>query len=479
MLALTAQPSFAILGAVKAPQPMASVQWLLLLCIGTAQPLARAQTCPGLWARQLGPLSQSSPAIGRDGTIYIANDAQVLFSLAPTGRTNWFVQTGWDTQQGQHAGTPVIAPDDSIYCGTNLFSPKGEIVRAFPFPLRVCAIMSDGGIYAWSARSNLMSLAPDGSTNWSVQFEHEVSDPIIGPENELYVGGAQTPVTRRDSHDGSVVWTSGPGSPVAIDGAGNICSVLGSNLFVLHPDGTTNFTFAAAGRITTGITIGTDGTLYFGDTNGTFFAVNTNYSPRPNGVPQQFQRWRFSSGGTSLSTGAAAADGTIYMVASRFYSVASIYAIGTNGPQMPPGYPVSVCGSVFLGNFFGSVVTAGVAISTNGSVYVVATNGLFLAVRGSAPLANSAWAMESRDPRHTNRSGGAAITEPVIEGFTSPSNGSTVSFSSEVGRHYSLQSSASLTNWSIHSGSNASGDRASLSATNIQSEQRFFRISSP
>ena len=54
-----------------------------------AQMVLAQSPCSVLWQVHIGPVSQSSPAIGADGSIYIANDLGLLFSISPNGQTNW------------------------------------------------------------------------------------------------------------------------------------------------------------------------------------------------------------------------------------------------------------------------------------------------------------------------------------------------------------------------------------------------------
>src|SRR5881396_1534395 len=82
--------------------------WLFLVLICLASEVLEAQSpCSIMWQVHVGPVSQSSPAIGQDGSIYIANDARLLFSISPAGQTNWAIQSGWDADFHLPNGTAM------------------------------------------------------------------------------------------------------------------------------------------------------------------------------------------------------------------------------------------------------------------------------------------------------------------------------------------------------------------------------------
>jgi len=83
------------------------------------------------------------------------------------------------------------------------------------------------------------------------------------------------------------------------------------------------------------------------------------------------------------------------------------------------------------------------------------------------------------DPRHTARSGGAAITPPKIQQFTRTNNQAQLAFSSEWGRRYSLQTSSDLESWSGIGSVVTNTSVAVLTDTNSPGIERFYRIASP
>jgi len=66
------------------------------------------------WAFKMGNGSQSSPAIGADGTIYVGSEDNNIYAIKPNGTRKWEFKTG-----GSVESSPAISPDGTIYVGSN------------------------------------------------------------------------------------------------------------------------------------------------------------------------------------------------------------------------------------------------------------------------------------------------------------------------------------------------------------------------
>jgi eukaryotic-like serine/threonine-protein kinase len=186
-----------------------------------------------------------SPAIGRDGTIYMAW-WETVYAFAPDGTLRWTFDTG-----GWRVGGPIaLGPGGVVYLpaqylfalkpnGTvkwqsaDLFGPGGSPV-----------ITGDGTIYVNSyLPPTLWAFNPDGSVKWSYQVADccaadVPATPAIGVDGTIYVGES------------------------VLDGS----DIIGVEVAV-NPDGTFKWQYPA-GLSPTSAAIGADGTIYFGTGNG-------------------------------------------------------------------------------------------------------------------------------------------------------------------------------------------------------------------
>ena len=141
----------------------------------------------------------SSPALGPDGTIYVAGGRHV-HAVDPRGEIRWTYETPGRTFS---FSSPAVASDGTIYVGGDDHalhainpdgSPRwtfktGDLIRAPP------SIGADGTIYVPSYDGRLYAVNPDGSERWSVVVERSIggsfarvdSPPSIGPDGAIYV----------------------------------------------------------------------------------------------------------------------------------------------------------------------------------------------------------------------------------------------------------------------------------------------------
>lgn len=186
--------------------------------------------------------TSSSPAIGPDGTIYVAGGRNV-HAVDPRGEIRWTYETA---AMNFFLSSPAVASDGTIYVGGNDHflhainrdgSPRwtfqtGNLIRA------PASIGADGTIYVPSQDGRLYAVGPDGSERWSV-------------------------VVRRppEGFEGSRVSVQSPPS-IGPDGA---IYVLGDGLFAINPGGSIRWRFhtGTSGYRTTPI-LGADGNVYLG-----------------------------------------------------------------------------------------------------------------------------------------------------------------------------------------------------------------------
>jgi len=140
----------------------------------------------------------AAPAIGADGTIYMASNDQILFAVSSTGNQVWALLTG------NASNSPAIGSDGTIYAGADLSSTtgngfyaasangvlqwafanaSGDVDNSSP------AIDAKGVIYVGSIDNYLYAFNSDGTIAWKYLTGDEVnSSPAIGADGTIYVG---------------------------------------------------------------------------------------------------------------------------------------------------------------------------------------------------------------------------------------------------------------------------------------------------
>jgi outer membrane protein assembly factor BamB len=225
----------------------------------------------------------SSPAIDKDGTIYIGisptTGIDTFYAVNPNGQIKW----GLNTNNWVHS-SPAIAADGTIYVGCD-----------------------DGYLYA---------LNPDGSEKWRFNAGggHWVySSPTIADDGTIYFGvtgpGWEIGRLYAVNSDGTEKWHYDTGfwiycSP-ALDNEGTI--YIGSNdcyMHAIYPNGTLKWKFKACNRDGLGSapTIGDDGTIYFGSTDNYLYALNSDGT----------LKWKCYAGRNGASSPAIGEDGSLY-----------------------------------------------------------------------------------------------------------------------------------------------------------------------
>jgi hypothetical protein len=126
-----------------------------------------------------------SPAIGPDGTIYVQDKMSILYALSPSGGLKWrfddFVNPGHPVYPvGQKV--PAIGADGTVYIAADglyaLDPATGDSLWHFnPNAWQSCrqspVIGADGTIYLTIHQHDFYAVNPDGSEKWHAQFDHD------------------------------------------------------------------------------------------------------------------------------------------------------------------------------------------------------------------------------------------------------------------------------------------------------------------
>src|SRR6056297_1900621 len=167
----------------------------------------------------------SSPSIGKDGTIYLADMS--LYAINSNGHLNW----KYSPSLNGFEYAPAIGPDGTIYVGSSFdgsihaLSPQKKVkwvnksesssgIHSTP------AIGSDGTIYVSRLIANkpnaLHAINPNGNTKWKTEIKSNIIfSPTVGKDNTIYVGAMYKPENRGKGpsaiyaispDDGSIKW---------------------------------------------------------------------------------------------------------------------------------------------------------------------------------------------------------------------------------------------------------------------------------
>jgi outer membrane protein assembly factor BamB len=377
-----------------------------------------------------------SAAVGSDGTVYVGYFDGNLYSINPSGQTNW-VHPAFDGSAV--CSTPAIASDGLIIVcsdgeltgqgGVTAFNPNGTTNWVFqPQDLESQGyggavtgspvVGADGTVYFESAGSRLYALWPDGHLKWFLPVPSAASPvdptPSIAPDGSIVVGSSET------------------------------------YLYYVNPDGSLHWILSFANlTMAQGIVcepaIGPEGVIYSGSGNytgggGGLVSIN----------PDGLTNWAIAQQtGSTVGSPALASDGTLYY--------------GTGTPLLNTFYAVSNNGTILWSTNIGAGIYSAPAILPDGSVVVSAEDGNLYCFWGSAPPAtNAPWPMFQHDPAHTGQATPtAAFTNGSAPFVFNGDNDGTANF------FFSMTGVPGTSNWNVYASTNLATTNWTLLATNL------------
>jgi outer membrane protein assembly factor BamB len=279
-------------------------------------------------------LTYSSPAISKDGVIYIGSGDDYFYAINSNGTLKWKYKT-----EGNVHSSPAISKESIIYVGSEdgklyAFYPNGankwNLTIGDGWVNSAPVIDEAGIIYVTSVTmGNICAVYPNGTKKWDFKSDDWVySSCVLDNLGTVYCGSNDGYMYAIYTSNGTFKWKYGTGTKCGGAGA----------------------------------TVGDDGTIYFGDLNGYLHAVN------PNGT----RKWRQYIGDNIYSSPSITEEGNIiigcydgYIYSFNPDNGAQNWRFETEKYEWIPGSPV---------------------IDKYGVIYIGALNGWFYAINTDGTL---------------------------------------------------------------------------------------------
>jgi outer membrane protein assembly factor BamB len=361
------------------------------------------KTVTPLWVFKTGGFVESSPAIGKDGTIYFGSTDNYIYAVdGKTGTKKWSFETKSPIQS-----SPAIGSNGNVYIGSDMLycldgKTGAKIWESNNGNGASPAIGHDGRIYI---ASNGLTFALNGKTGekiWESKISNEAfyskhAVPAIATDGTVFVGSGI--LLALDRETGIKKWESkiarlGPTnvadySPVV--GFDGIILMGGENGKLYALKGNTGeqawvFTIpehpllGSIHHITGSQVIGSDGTVYFGTSvpDSKVYALDGKSGKK---------LWENSSVGSIWSSPVISSDGTLFV---ENYALDSKTGIGKWMFVTKQGGSINMNSSPVLGPD-GTLYIS----SLNNNVYAFETN--------CGGPAKSPWPMRGQNAQHTGR----------------------------------------------------------------------------
>ena len=236
-----------------------------------------------------------SPAIGRDGTIYIHTKQGYCIAVDKDGNKKWKLSIE-ESDSDRFWGGAAIGPDGTVYITTAnrylhsvsllAITQNGKIKWRIgkslePEKISPPVIGDDGTIYCYMGE-DFTAISSSGSEKWRINTGFKEETPAIGPLGIIYA--VYNDGLYALNADGSKKWVCYFGNNIfltapSIGADGVIYTEANGKINAINSDGTIRWvcTLPSIGYpgVSGAIVIGRSGTIYVCD-NGTLYAINSS-----------------------------------------------------------------------------------------------------------------------------------------------------------------------------------------------------------
>jgi outer membrane protein assembly factor BamB len=243
------------------------------------------------WKSEIGYAVPYSAGVSNDGIIYIPSDG--LFALKSDGS----MQRKISSANSQSPSSPAIAKDGTIFVDNarkvQAFWSNGElrweITSTHAEPRIAPSIARDGTVYASGQRDpqpgiQIVAFRPDGTEIWTSNVGYGALDSgiALGADGTLYFGGVYKTLYAMDS-SGREKWRFTAGgaiesTPVVGEDGTIYFGANDGKLYAVSPDGRLKWTFTAPGPVISSPAVDSNGRIYFTSTGspGSLNALDAN-----------------------------------------------------------------------------------------------------------------------------------------------------------------------------------------------------------
>jgi outer membrane protein assembly factor BamB len=260
------------------------------------------------WSIATGEIIDSSGLLDDQGRVYFGSGDGILRAAdAATGQIAWTMQADDPKTVGSFInwfeGNVAIGPDGTLFVPNDNFlvyavdRATGTPKWNYKMPDQTWSLpavdVHAGGIFVGNNNllpilgKNTFSIAPDGSTNWSmVSLGTVAASPLLTSDGKVVVGGFDGYTRAYAAADGTVLWQLATrdhiyASPAQLpDGTIVQPSCDGTVYGVSPDDGTVRWTFDAGTPIRSSPAVDADGHVYVGGGDGNLYVLDPDGSLR-------------------------------------------------------------------------------------------------------------------------------------------------------------------------------------------------------
>ncbi len=336
------------------------------------------------WKYKINGSIEYTPALGKDGTIYVGSKKGYLYAIDSDGKLKWKSKIS-----GSIDSNLVIDSEGTIYLTSSkhylyAINSDGSLKWGGEIKEEIISEPSIGKFktaYLTTKEGYLYAINPDGDVNWKYKVSEKiVTGPVIDSKEVIYVGSERDYLYAINGL-GEMLWKSkieyGILSKLVVGKDGNIyVKSKNAGYSVIDTEGNFLWSGTIDEKGLYDFIIDFDGSIYIRSDKRMLYAIN----------PDRSLKWTYKDKNIIASDLAISSDKTIYMGTDD----GSLHAINVGG----------VLRWEYKGNIqFSS--KASPVIDSKGVVYVGSKDGYIHAIQSNIRESHDPWPTYGHDARHT------------------------------------------------------------------------------